>query len=393
MDTKRIRKVISFLLVVVMLVPGFIFPQESAAAENWLWPLDGWGYDCISSSYGYRGTPYNRQHNGVDISGRNISGAPVYASKSGTVTYATFNNGGYGNRIVLSHGGGYESSYSHLSKIEVKKGEQVVKGQRIGTVGNTGGNYGYHLHFEIMLNGKFVNPNPKGQPIKGDSLKSANGGKAVAGNILYDCSGYGAAGVPIADRVKGVKTTANGRNVTVSWNVSKNATSYDVYLIQSPWGWDDVKYHGSTTSTSYNFKNVALGFYSSFVIARPQPDDQKASQWVDVNVDGKTSTTASIPTGVKATGKDKTVKVTWNASKNATSYDVYLLQEPWSWYDIKYRTNTTATSATFNNVKAGHYVAFLIARPQSDDAKQSQWVDVDVVNHTHIKSIMFRYNK
>lgn len=79
-----------------------------------------------------------------------------------------------------------------------------------------------------------------------------------------------------------------GSSVTVTWNAVANAQKYDVYLIQSPWRWEDVKYSGSTTSTSYAFTNVADGSYGAFVIARPN-DDSVQSARVDFTVSNNTS--------------------------------------------------------------------------------------------------------
>lgn len=79
-----------------------------------------------------------------------------------------------------------------------------------------------------------------------------------------------------------------GSSVTVTWNAVANAQNYDVYLIQSPWRWEDVKYSGSTTSTSYAFTNVADGSYGAFVIARPN-DDTVQSERVDFTVSNETS--------------------------------------------------------------------------------------------------------
>lgn len=278
------RKILSILLAVIVILTGLILPDTAEAEETWLWPLDGWGYDCISSSYGYRGLSFNRYHNGIDIGNGNPNGAPVYAMKSGTVTFAGSTTGGYGNQIKISHSGGYESMYAHLNTIEVSKGQSVIRGQRIGTVGNTGRSEGPHLHFEIKLNGNYVNPNPKGQPIRGESLKASNGGSGVAGNISYDSSGYGAVAASIPTNVK---ATANGKTVRVTWNASKNATKYNVYLVKAPWSWADVKYQGETTSTTYTFNNVANGDWAAFVIARPSsnPDDTyNESKWAEVKV-------------------------------------------------------------------------------------------------------------
>lgn len=188
-----------------------------------------------------------------------------------------------------------------------------------------------------------------------------------------------------------VKVNIYGTDVTVSWSASANATSYDVYLIQSPWGWSDIKYSKSTTSTSYKFTGISPGSYKAFVIARPNNNTVQSS-WVSFTV----NPLPSAPTNVKVSIYGTDVTVSWNASANATSYDVYLHQEPWSWNDIKYSASTYNTSYTFNNVAPGEYCAFIIARPNTNNI-QSTWISFKVyssapetpvirsdVNYSHI---------
>jgi murein DD-endopeptidase MepM/ murein hydrolase activator NlpD len=103
-------------------------------------------------SSGYMG---NRNHTGVDF--RNPNGTPIYASASGTVTYAGY-DGAYGNIIRISHGGGLSTWYAHCSSMLVHAGQSVSRGQQIGKVGATGRATGYHLHFEVRVNGSPRNP-------------------------------------------------------------------------------------------------------------------------------------------------------------------------------------------------------------------------------------------
>jgi murein DD-endopeptidase MepM/ murein hydrolase activator NlpD len=116
----------------------------------------------ISSNYGYRTHPIyktRRLHAGVDLAAPN--GTPVYAAESGVVTVAQ-SWSGYGNCIIIDHGGGLMTLYAHLKPggILVEKGEQVKRGQKIGLVGMTGTATGYHLHFEVRKNGEPVDPMP-----------------------------------------------------------------------------------------------------------------------------------------------------------------------------------------------------------------------------------------
>lgn len=106
----------------------------------------------ITSRYGSRSRGF---HTGLDLAGS--TGSPVYASDGGTVSFAGW-SGGYGKVIKINHGNGYETYYAHLSSINVSNGQKVAKGEMIGRVGSTGNSTGPHLHFEIRLNGRTLNP-------------------------------------------------------------------------------------------------------------------------------------------------------------------------------------------------------------------------------------------
>jgi murein DD-endopeptidase MepM/ murein hydrolase activator NlpD len=95
-------------------------------------------------------------HMAIDIAAG--LGAPVWASDGGVVTVAGWNNGGYGNVVMIDHGNGYLTVYGHLSQINVTACQAVAQGQIIGLSGSTGNSTGAHLHFEVRLNGGYVNP-------------------------------------------------------------------------------------------------------------------------------------------------------------------------------------------------------------------------------------------
>jgi murein DD-endopeptidase MepM/ murein hydrolase activator NlpD len=144
-----------------------LLPWQTGGKTEW---LDGLGRGTstgtmampapgrFSSSFGMRRHPilgYVRMHRGVDIAAP--WGAPVFAASDGTVQIAG-RSAGYGNFIKLSHGNGYGTGYGHLSRILVRSGERVRKGQQIGRVGSTGMSTGPHLHYEMYKNGAAVNP-------------------------------------------------------------------------------------------------------------------------------------------------------------------------------------------------------------------------------------------
>lgn len=113
------------------------------------WPASG-GY--ISSGYGYR---WGRLHKGIDIA--RPSNRTIKAADNGTVVSAGW-DGGYGNKIVINHNNGFRTVYAHLSSMNVRPGQTVTKGSKIGVMGSTGNSTGVHLHFEVYKNGKLQNP-------------------------------------------------------------------------------------------------------------------------------------------------------------------------------------------------------------------------------------------
>ena len=106
----------------------------------------------FTSGFGPR---WGRMHNGLDFAAPH--GTPIYASADGVVIFAG-RQSAYGRLIKIKHDFGYETRYAHLSKIRVKNGQRVSRGERIGDMGNTGRSTGTHLHYEIRSNGKAVNP-------------------------------------------------------------------------------------------------------------------------------------------------------------------------------------------------------------------------------------------
>ena len=125
-----------------------------ADATPSIWPAHGW----ISSSVGPRRDPVTGgadYHGGLDIAGDR--GQPVYATASGVVKQLGY-QGAYGNLVTIDHGFGLESRYGHLLNYAVKKGANVKRGDVIGHVGATGRATGYHLHYEVLANGRLLNP-------------------------------------------------------------------------------------------------------------------------------------------------------------------------------------------------------------------------------------------
>lgn len=132
------------------------------AGGEMAWPLPG--FSTITSSYGMRMHPtlkVYKLHTGVDISGANSYGKAIVAANSGKVIAAKYNVA-YGNMIIIDHGGGITTLYGHASKLVVKTGDIVTRGQIIAYVGTTGYSTGPHLHFEVRktVNGQVQTVDP-----------------------------------------------------------------------------------------------------------------------------------------------------------------------------------------------------------------------------------------
>jgi murein DD-endopeptidase MepM/ murein hydrolase activator NlpD len=128
--------------------------EALASSTPSIWPAHGW----LTGTFGGRSDPFSGEpafHQGIDIS--TDKGQPVFATADGVVESASY-TGDYGNLIVLKHGFDLATRYGHLSAFNVKPGQTVKRGAVIGYVGATGRATGTHVHYEILANGKLINP-------------------------------------------------------------------------------------------------------------------------------------------------------------------------------------------------------------------------------------------
>ncbi len=134
--------------------------SSNISTKGWAWPVP---YDnsYITSPYGYRNDPISGEykfHSGIDISMPSAKGKKLVATKAGTVIRAVYSNSGYGNYIMVDHGGGYVSLYAHCNSLAAQVGDKVSQGQVIAYIGTSGYSTGPHVHFEIRYNGEKQNP-------------------------------------------------------------------------------------------------------------------------------------------------------------------------------------------------------------------------------------------
>lgn len=123
-------------------------PAPAATVRGFIWPARG----LLTSRYGWR---HRRHHDGIDLAAPR--GAPIYAARDGRVVYSGWYYG-YGRAVILSHGDGLTTLYGHASSLLVRTGETVRRGDVVARVGCTGQCTGSHLHFEVRINGRAVDP-------------------------------------------------------------------------------------------------------------------------------------------------------------------------------------------------------------------------------------------
>jgi murein DD-endopeptidase MepM/ murein hydrolase activator NlpD len=126
------------------------YDKVSVGSFQFQWPVSG----TITSNFGWR---HGRMHKGLDIWSSKKSKQIIDASLGGKVIKAGY-HGGYGNMVMVDHGGGWVTLYAHLSRILVSNGQYLNAGQSLGYMGQTGNATGYHLHFEVHKNGEVINP-------------------------------------------------------------------------------------------------------------------------------------------------------------------------------------------------------------------------------------------
>ena len=130
--------------------------ENPPSNATWIEPVSGY---TISSPFGNRKSPTagaSSNHKGVDMACP--SGTPIYATRAGTVTVASYQAGGAGYYVSINHGDGFASIYMHMTRYVVSKGQSVAQGELIGYVGSTGVATGPHLHFGVSYGGTYVNP-------------------------------------------------------------------------------------------------------------------------------------------------------------------------------------------------------------------------------------------
>lgn len=147
--TETLKEPVEREMVVGTKNPIYSVGNSSGTSKGFIWPTIGGHVSC-----GFRGYV---GHTGMDIAGCG-HGSNIYASAAGTVVKVKWGNTGYGYYLIINHGDGIQTLYAHCSNIYVKQGQYVNQGDVIAAMGSTGNSTGTHLHFEIRINGQYVNP-------------------------------------------------------------------------------------------------------------------------------------------------------------------------------------------------------------------------------------------
>jgi len=165
-ETKKIRRLFGVNLLTVALVSGVVSPSISAISPSETAEITSispqivqlttqnsvrWPVEEVRITQGY-----HRYHKAIDLA--EPVGSPVYPIMDGVVESVFYQRLGYGNHIIVNHGSGFKSLYAHLSKIVIKKGQEIDKNTVIGLVGSTGRSTGPHLHLEVYDNNQPFNP-------------------------------------------------------------------------------------------------------------------------------------------------------------------------------------------------------------------------------------------
>ncbi|MDR1571246.1 MAG: peptidoglycan DD-metalloendopeptidase family protein [Clostridiales Family XIII bacterium] len=159
-ENKKLSKMLDELNEEANRITAEILRKQGSQAYiegDMLWPVPE--YSRISSEFGNRMHPIlkvKKMHTGLDIAAP--SGTPIRAANGGTVIVAGWNSGGYGNMVMVDHGGKIVTLYAHCSSLAVSEGDIVAAGQTIAYVGSTGNSTGPHCHFEVRVNGDYQNP-------------------------------------------------------------------------------------------------------------------------------------------------------------------------------------------------------------------------------------------
>jgi murein DD-endopeptidase MepM/ murein hydrolase activator NlpD len=165
-ETKKIRQLFGVNLLTIAIVSGAVSPSISAISPNEMTEITSispkivqlttqnsvrWPVEEIRITQGF-----HQYHKAIDLA--EPVGSPVYPIMDGVVESISYQRFGYGNHIIIDHGSGFKSLYAHLSKVIIKKGQEVDKNTVLGLVGSTGRSTGPHLHLEVHDNGQPFNP-------------------------------------------------------------------------------------------------------------------------------------------------------------------------------------------------------------------------------------------
>ena len=264
-----------------------------------------------------------------------------------------------------------------------------------GVIGNSSDGAG-HVAVVEVINGDTVTTSESGWKsfyFKTYTRSASHSNFSYSSSYSFQGFIYVCGKIAQPDAVKNVKVQVNGQNVNVSWSGASNATHYDVYLVQSPWGWGDIKYSKSTQTTSCTFPNIPSGKYCAFVISRPNSDSTQ-SEWVGFNVYDSAPKAPTIEANCLYATKGTTVTISWNKTSNTQNYIYYLTEYPEGY---AYTTNTfseyvSSESVSFSNLSPGKYSIFVHSVNSYSWSEQSNWVSFYIYEKEYVPSYTSIYN-
>lgn len=395
---------LSFIFIIVLFSVTTIY---SYATENAMFPMK-----YLNISQGVNETYSHQGRLALDICGRDTGKDAFYAPFTGTIKKV------YGSDHIIWLESNDKVRFAdgtvdymtimcmHDDDIsDLYVGKVINQGEHFLTEGMAGSATGNHIHIECGK-GKFTGSgwyqNSYGKWCINNSIMPYDALFLDNSTIIYNNYDYNWRYVSNSDPPVPAKPTissvvATGGKVTVNWNSVSNATNYDVFIVESPWGTENIIASLNTNSTSCTFDIHKEGSFCAFVAAKNSAGNAgESSEWYSFTV---TPSPPNAPVLDKEIANNDyyisdTITASWSAVSNAKDYEYFLTQYPtgYAYGTTKVKGGTvTGTSVSFKNLPIGRYSLFVVAKNSGGSSPQSNWVTF-TVNPTDYIPKMVTYN-